>query len=421
MNMKSETSSNFVFISYAKRDVKQAKAIYDVLTSGGVSCWMDKENLRIGDDWQQEITEAIQACEMFLACLSKQAVDHRGFFQTELRTAYEAWKRVPSGRSYLAPVRLDDCEVPAEIERVHYVDFFAADGPGRLRRDVLDRIAPGLPAARLREALEHIRLGRLDEAHSILLELKKAVDDGNPDLRLRTLYDISCVHSLAAERLTTRARERAQQLDKAVEHLRQWFKLGKRGAWASTGRTAENEIYRLGGDADLRCVLAARRSDITSIFGKLASALPAKPPQRPNRGGGIGGCLLLSHRISTPNGLIAMGEVRPGTELTSYLADGSAISARALRTYSTRHTECVVINRTIMVTASQSLFEATNRPIRARDLQRGVCLRAPDGRSLLVESIDRVRGHFEVATLTTDDPTHNFACPELVYGNAKYK
>ena len=37
----------------------------------------------------------------------------------------------------------------------------------------------------------------------------------------------------------------------------------------------------------------------------------------------------------------------------------------------------------------------------------------------MVESLHRVRGHFEVATLTTDHATHNFGDRQLIYANKK--
>ena len=172
-------------------------------------------------------------------------------------------------------------------------------------------------------------------------------------------------------------------------------------------------------DADFLCVLKARRSDVKAIFGGLASALPHDASVRIKSAGG--GCLLLGHRICTPKGLVSMEELRPAMELISYLADGSPVTTRVIRTYSTRETECVIINRTIMVTSSQSLFGETNQPIHARDLESGMSLRAPNGRLFLIESIEGIQRHLEVVTLTTDHPTHNFACPELVYGNVYFK
>lgn len=79
------------------------------------------------------------------------------------------------------------------------------------------------------------------------------------------------------------------------------------------------------------------------------------------------------------------------------------------------------MNRTIAMTVTQSVFDDANRRVAAGALTPGTSLRAPDGGLFDVESVERIQGHVEVATLTTDHDSHNFSDRQLVYGNSKYK
>jgi len=275
-----------IFISYARVDVARAREVYQWLARGGLDCWMDEVWLRVGQDWKKEIDKVIRTCQIFVACLSTKAVDHRGFFQTELRTAYEVWKTVPPQHVFLLPIRLDECEIPMEIRDLHCLDFFSPDGPAKLLRDITYYVSPESPALQLSQALEHIRMRRLDEALKALERLQITVDERNPELRLRILYDLACVHSLKAETAASQSPSFASALDAASASLKQWYEYGIGSAWARTGRTVENEVYRMGSDSDLLCLLAQRQIEIRELLGSNARALPDRLPRRSTGGGG---------------------------------------------------------------------------------------------------------------------------------------
>ena len=63
--------------------------------------------------------------DFFVACFSRQSVRKRGGFQAEVRYALDCAKRVPLDDVFIIPVRLDDCRVPARIQKeTQYVDLF---------------------------------------------------------------------------------------------------------------------------------------------------------------------------------------------------------------------------------------------------------------------------------------------------------
>ena len=405
-----------IFISYARVDVARGREVYQWLTRGGLDCWMDEVYLRVGQNWKQEIDKVIRTCQIFVACLSSKAVDHRGFFQTELRTAYEVWKTVPPQHVFLLPIRLDECEIPMEIRDLHCLDFFAPEGPAKLLRDINYYVNPEAPALLLSQALEHIRMRRLDEAMQILERLQILVDQRNPELRLRIMYDLACVHSLKAENDAPLSPSYISALDAASAWLKQWYEFGLGSAWTRTGRTVENEVYRMGSDADLLCLLAKRPVEVRALLESNASALPDHLPRRSSGGGG---CILLMQAVETPDGPVRFEALRPGARITSCLLKNgnTPVETRIRAIHTSREQECVVLNGRWIATPSQPFFDVATRKVRAGLLPIGTRLATLRGGAVVVESLERLRGHFEVGIVTTDHVTHNFVCDGLIYEN----
>jgi TIR domain-containing protein len=114
-----------IFIAYATEDRAVAERLYNELTALGFAAWMDRRKLLPGQDWPQRIEDAIASSDFFIACFSGKSVKKRGGFQTEIRHALNCASSVPLDDVFLIPVRLDDCRVPARIQReTQYVDLF---------------------------------------------------------------------------------------------------------------------------------------------------------------------------------------------------------------------------------------------------------------------------------------------------------
>lgn len=125
-----------VFIAYAVEDVRTAERLYNCLEMRGFAPWLDRRKLLPGQDWPQRIQDAIENADFFIACFSAHSVHKRGGFQVEVRHALECAREIPLDEVFLIPVRLDDCQVPALIQRqIQYVDLFPDWNAG------LDRIA----------------------------------------------------------------------------------------------------------------------------------------------------------------------------------------------------------------------------------------------------------------------------------------
>ena len=106
-----------VFIAYASEDRWAAEKLFDGFTEHGYTAWMDRRSLLPGQNWPERIEEAILSSDFFIACFSRRSVKKRGEFQAELHYALDCASSVPLDDVFLIPVRLDNCKLPARIER----------------------------------------------------------------------------------------------------------------------------------------------------------------------------------------------------------------------------------------------------------------------------------------------------------------
>ncbi len=114
-----------VFIAYAHEDAEAADRLFDAFAENAFDPWIDRRKLLPGQNWPRAIQNALETSDFVVTCFSTNSVDKKGGFQTEIRYALEFGSRIPLDDIYLIPVRLDDCRVPARIQReVQWVDLF---------------------------------------------------------------------------------------------------------------------------------------------------------------------------------------------------------------------------------------------------------------------------------------------------------
>ena len=61
-----------VFISCARDNKQEVQRLHDELTRRGVEVWLDKTQIKPGQNWKIAIAEAIDKGDFFLACFSKE-------------------------------------------------------------------------------------------------------------------------------------------------------------------------------------------------------------------------------------------------------------------------------------------------------------------------------------------------------------
>jgi len=114
-----------VFISYAKEDIKIANKIFYELKNEGLSPWIDHENLLPGQNWKDTIIKAIKESAYFIALLSINSINKRGFVQKELKIALDILDECSDSDIFLIPIRIDTCEPSSEkLKEIQWVDLF---------------------------------------------------------------------------------------------------------------------------------------------------------------------------------------------------------------------------------------------------------------------------------------------------------
>jgi hypothetical protein len=108
-----------------RRRISRSPRTFNELRSGAYAPWLDRRKLLPGQNWPRRIEDAITSADFFIACFSTNSVKKRDGFQAEVRFALDCAGRLPFDAVFLIPVRLDDCRVPARIQReTQHVDLF---------------------------------------------------------------------------------------------------------------------------------------------------------------------------------------------------------------------------------------------------------------------------------------------------------
>ena len=128
-----------VFLCHASNDKSAVRQLYTQLQNSSVHPWLDEEELLAGQEWQVEISKAVKNSDVVIVCLSKEAINKRGFVQKELKFALDVADEQPEGTIFLIPLRLEECEVPERLRRWHWVNLFDERGYDLLIRSLQSR------------------------------------------------------------------------------------------------------------------------------------------------------------------------------------------------------------------------------------------------------------------------------------------
>jgi class 3 adenylate cyclase len=138
---KSERGKLRVFLCHSSGDKPAVRAICTRLREDGFQPWLDEEQLLPGQDWQLEIKKAVRSADAVVVCLSSSSVTKEGFLQREFRGILDVAGEKPEGAIFVIPVKLEKCDVPDRLERLHYVELFENDGYNRLKLALETRAA----------------------------------------------------------------------------------------------------------------------------------------------------------------------------------------------------------------------------------------------------------------------------------------
>lgn len=117
-----------VFLCHSSQDKPIVKELYNrLLNEGWIDPWLDKERLKLGDDFDLEIEKAIESTDAVIAFISENAVKKTGYIQKELRLVYDAQMYRPDGELFTIPLRLEECEPPHRFKYWHWGDYFGEE------------------------------------------------------------------------------------------------------------------------------------------------------------------------------------------------------------------------------------------------------------------------------------------------------
>ncbi|MCR9246512.1 MAG: TIR domain-containing protein [bacterium] len=131
-----------VFICHASENAEIARRIHDELERKGLDPWLDKDDLRGGDQWSPLIEKTIDESDFFLLLNSAELAaktKERAFVNKEINIALESkkWRR----SEYIVPVCLDKTPLDPVFEKYQHVDMTQDDGMKRLVRALKRRDA----------------------------------------------------------------------------------------------------------------------------------------------------------------------------------------------------------------------------------------------------------------------------------------
>lgn len=134
--MKSTTQKTNIFLIHAHSDKETVHKLYQRLITDGINAWLDAERLQPGQDWQNEIRNALLKCDVVLVCLSRGFDKQQGYRHDELKLALEKANFLPNDEVFIIPLRLEKCDMPESLRHLHRVDLFKAGGYKKLVRSL---------------------------------------------------------------------------------------------------------------------------------------------------------------------------------------------------------------------------------------------------------------------------------------------
>ncbi|PYP83204.1 MAG: hypothetical protein DMF61_24070 [Blastocatellia bacterium AA13] len=169
-DQKSPSRNSHIFISYSRRDADAAQSLAKFCTDTGAETWLDRREVRPGENWRERLDEAIRHANIVLVLVSSAAQSDRPWQSREWSAICERkWIR-PDVR--IIPIRLDESEIPAFLSGLEALD---GSNKAKLARCV-DYITD-YPAVRSVPGLASLRDEERKEVEKRFRELFQALSD----------------------------------------------------------------------------------------------------------------------------------------------------------------------------------------------------------------------------------------------------
>lgn len=113
-----------VFICHASEDKDIAHSLHEEFEKEGLDPWLDKEDLRGGDDWDRVIKDTLSKVDYCVVLQSRALANKiRGYVNREINCALDLRKEFRQGTRFIIPVRIDDSPLLKELEGIQEFDL----------------------------------------------------------------------------------------------------------------------------------------------------------------------------------------------------------------------------------------------------------------------------------------------------------
>ena len=114
------------FLCHASEDAATAKRLATELPEKGIQPWLDADNLRGGDRWDDRIRHVIdREVEQVVVIHSQHLADaheEEAYVNSEIRAALRRQERFPKG-GFIVPVTVDDAELRDDLRDIQAIDL----------------------------------------------------------------------------------------------------------------------------------------------------------------------------------------------------------------------------------------------------------------------------------------------------------
>jgi nucleotide-binding universal stress UspA family protein len=132
------------FVSYASEDREAVEALADALEARGIRVWQDKQDLRVGDDWDRVLLDVIANRVDYVIVVQTLAMTTavRGVFHREIEAALKRQAEMGEFEGqrlrFLVPVKIGACGLLSSLKTLHVIDVGDPAGIDALARSILE-------------------------------------------------------------------------------------------------------------------------------------------------------------------------------------------------------------------------------------------------------------------------------------------
>jgi hypothetical protein len=182
-----------VFLCHSSDDKPIVRNLYQQLRDYNVDPWLDEVKILPGQDWNLEIRRAMRNSDIIVICLSREFIVKEGYGQKEIKWAQDRAMEKPTGTIFLIPLRLEECEVPEDLQSYQRVDYFEENSFDKLISALKQRIES------VKDKIEPI--GNQVQMHEFVTEFQSLTSTASKAEDLINAFQIAAISFLDIPRL----------------------------------------------------------------------------------------------------------------------------------------------------------------------------------------------------------------------------